>query len=198
MKISINPLLVEDRKMVEELNDQIKQAAAKYNKPGDKVEIHSNDHVFTVEDSSEMHKEYIERIFKKLDEMNTPIQDVKITKKRYEDPDGGEWVSEVEYREPWLMSNEELHAKFLDDLSNTYSSKNKDYGNSFEHSLHKHGLMAGVVRMEDKLNRLIALQDKFQLEGEVDEKLEDTMLDLANYAIMTAMFIVKNGRKSGE
>lgn len=65
----------------------------------------------------------------------------------------------------------------------TYIKKNHDYGNSFDQSLDKFGIVAAIVRMEDKMNRISSL---IQKEGKVkDESIEDTLLDLANYAIMT-------------
>lgn len=74
----------------------------------------------------------------------------------------------------------ELYANLL----KTYINKNKDYGNSFDQSIDEFGLIAGVVRMADKLNRLKTLINKPQ--REVDESLRDTALDLANYAAMFA------------
>lgn len=69
----------------------------------------------------------------------------------------------------------------------TYQRKNRDYGNSYEQSLDKHGLIAGVVRMEDKLNRINSLTKR---ERQVmDESMEDTLADLATYAVMTLVYI---------
>ena len=74
----------------------------------------------------------------------------------------------------------------------TYLMKNADYGDSFKESLDKHGLIAQLYGMSDKLNRLDSLKDKAGQVG--DEKLSDTALDLANYAIMTAMWIEDSRR----
>lgn len=80
--------------------------------------------------------------------------------------------------------------KFMDittNMAKTYAVKNHDYGNSFEQSLDKFGLLAAVVRMGDKMNRIESLSKK---EAEVkDESIKDTLLDLANYAIMTVMWL---------
>lgn len=80
--------------------------------------------------------------------------------------------------------------KFMDittNMAKTYAAKNHDYGNSFEQSLDKFGLLAAVVRMGDKMNRIESLSKK---EAEVkDESIKDTLLDLANYAIMTVMWL---------
>ena len=91
------------------------------------------------------------------------------------------------------MSNQQ-HEQICKDLHMTYLMKNADYGDSFKESLDKHGLIAAVVRMSDKLNRLDSLKDKAGQVG--DEKLSDTALDLANYAIMTAMWIEDSGRRT--
>lgn len=80
--------------------------------------------------------------------------------------------------------------QFMDitaNMAKTYAAKNHDYGNSFEQSLDKFGLVASIVRMGDKMNRIESLSKK---EAEVkDESIKDTLLDLANYAIMTVMWL---------
>lgn len=81
----------------------------------------------------------------------------------------------------------EVYEELMEAMHQTYISKNADYGNSFGVSLDKRGLVAALVRMEDKLNRLDQLKD-----GErnlVGESLMDTALDLANYALMTAVWL---------
>jgi hypothetical protein len=72
----------------------------------------------------------------------------------------------------------------------TYQAKNQDYGNSFEKTLDKFGLIASVIRLNDKMNRIESLS---RTEAKVvDESIEDTLLDLANYAIMTVIWLRKN------
>ena len=90
------------------------------------------------------------------------------------------------------MSNQQ-HEQICKDLHKTYLIKNADYGDSFKESLDEDGLIAAVVRMRDKVNRLKSLKDKV---GQVDESLSDTVLDLANYAIMTAMWIEDNAGRT--
>lgn len=93
------------------------------------------------------------------------------------------------------MSNQQ-HEQICKDLHMTYLIKNADYGDSFKKSLDEDGLIAAVVRMRDKVNRLKSLTDKV---GQVsDETLSDTALDLANYAIMTAMWLEDSGRRAGQ
>lgn len=75
-------------------------------------------------------------------------------------------------------------------LTKIYQAKNQDYGNSFEVSLYKFGLVASIIRLSDKMNRIECLsQTKAKVK---DESIEDTLLDLANYAIMTVIWLRKN------
>lgn len=79
-------------------------------------------------------------------------------------------------------------------MLNTYIAKNHDYGNSFDQSLDKFGLVAAVVRIGDKMNRIESLITK---EAKVkDESIKDTLLDMANYAIMTTMWMDKKSFSS--
>ena len=79
--------------------------------------------------------------------------------------------------------------KQYEELLTTFCKKNHDYGSSFEQSLDKHGLVAGVVRMEDKMNRLSTLVDSDTDAQIASESLVDTLLDLSNYAAMAACWL---------
>ena len=71
----------------------------------------------------------------------------------------------------------------VDKLLSIYIDKNHDYGDSFGDTFKKLGIISAVTRITDKTNRLISLSTK---EAKVnDESIEDTLMDLANYAIMT-------------
>lgn len=73
------------------------------------------------------------------------------------------------------------------ELQEIFIKKNTDYGNSFEESLEKHGLIAAIVRMEDKMSRLNTLSKQEALVS--DESLIDTLKDLSNYALMSAVWL---------
>lgn len=75
------------------------------------------------------------------------------------------------------------------ELTDIFKKKNADYGNSFEESLEKHGLIAAVVRMEDKMLRLTSLSKNDTEQLVSDESLIDTLKDLSNYALMTAVWL---------
>lgn len=90
------------------------------------------------------------------------------------------------------MDNLVDHAGICAELTNTYRKKNADYGNSFSRAVEKYGLVSALTRISDKFNRLESLI--LHKEQEVkDESIQDTLLDLANYCIMTVMEIRKNG-----
>lgn len=84
------------------------------------------------------------------------------------------------------------HAKVCDMLHETYVKKNHDYGDSFGKSVQKRGLVAAMVRMEDKWNRLDNLTLHSESMQVKDEAIADTLLDLANYCIMTYMELDKD------
>lgn len=90
-----------------------------------------------------------------------------------------------------MMDYNKVHTEIKD----IFIAKNHDYGNSFEKSLDKFGLVAGVVRIGDKYERLVKLTSFGDTKGEkavvarVDESLSDTLKDIANYCIMTAAWL---------
>ena len=77
------------------------------------------------------------------------------------------------------------HASVCKELNELYSRKNHDYGDSFHETFKKYGLIMSAVRLGDKFRRFETLVTH---EKEVsNESIRDTLIDLANYAIMTVM-----------
>lgn len=80
------------------------------------------------------------------------------------------------------MTKLQIHHEMCDQLHQTYATKNHDYGDSFAKT---RAIIpnAILVRLHDKLNRLTTL-----MTGEnamvLTESIDDTLLDLANYALM--------------
>ena len=77
------------------------------------------------------------------------------------------------------------HASLLGDLSHIYVDRNRKYGNSFSQNFLDFGMMYPVSRIGEKYNRLkgaIKNDDVYS-----DESLEDTLLDIANYSLLTIM-----------
>ena len=67
-----------------------------------------------------------------------------------------------------------------------WKGKNADYGSRFDDGVDRFGLVSAAVRICDKANRFASLADgkKANVKGEA---LRDTLMDLANYAVMTVM-----------
>ncbi len=76
------------------------------------------------------------------------------------------------------------HRLICKELNDLYCRKNADYGDSFGESFKKYGMAMPLIRLGDKLSRA----EKLVLKGDRqvdDESLRDTLIDLANYTIMT-------------
>jgi hypothetical protein len=71
-------------------------------------------------------------------------------------------------------------------MNRLYEAKNADYGDSFGESVREFGAVAGLVRISDKFNRLKTLL-RGNAQQVQSESVEDTLMDLANYAIMLRM-----------
>ena len=79
----------------------------------------------------------------------------------------------------------------LNEIRQLHNRKNADYGDSFDKTLNEFGLVASATRMSDKFNRFKSLiKNPAQVS---DEKIEDTLIDLASYAIMTIKWMRQNG-----
>lgn len=74
-------------------------------------------------------------------------------------------------------------------LTRLYIAKNKDYGDSFGRSIRKYGLVAALTRISDKFNRAENLIINRGEPNIKDESINDTLLDLAAYCIMTTIEI---------
>lgn len=82
----------------------------------------------------------------------------------------------------------ELHKRILEEMHNIYMRKNTDYGDSTHETYLKFGPNAYLVRMQDKLNRVHNLVKNGSGNTYVaDESIHDSLLDLANYAILMSM-----------
>lgn len=81
------------------------------------------------------------------------------------------------------MNKVEKHAQICKELNELYARKNADYGDSFGKSFDEYGLTMACIRLEDKLNRIKSLTK--QAAQVSDESIVDTLMDLANYSIMT-------------
>lgn len=84
------------------------------------------------------------------------------------------------------MKKYERHSEITKQLNEIYIAKNTDYGDAFGDTFKKLGIISAVTRIADKTNRLMSLSAKTEAERNVkDETIKDTLMDLANYALMT-------------
>lgn len=81
-------------------------------------------------------------------------------------------------------SNVQKHLELCNEIHNTYKSKNEKYGDSFNDTIKKYGIIAALTRMSDKFSRI---ENNIINNIDDNEKLEDNLLDLANYCLMTVM-----------
>lgn len=87
----------------------------------------------------------------------------------------------------------ERHAEICKTLTETYINKNHDYGDSFGETYQDLGIISAVTRMTDKMNRIKNTAKGRTLKAQ-DEKLEDSVLDLANYSIMLYIELMEDKR----
>jgi len=93
------------------------------------------------------------------------------------------------------MTKVDRHMDICKGLNKIYEQKNHDYGDSFHDTFVEEGMAMARIRLSDKLNRFKKLtrMSEDRSEGFLnvpmvkDESIRDTLLDLANYAIMTVM-----------
>lgn len=85
-------------------------------------------------------------------------------------------------------------------MNEIYRIKNRNYGDSFSKSVDEELMASPRIRLTDKLERFKKLSkgfDRYVRNGYVDankidyddESIEDTLLDMANYSLMTILEI---------
>lgn len=93
------------------------------------------------------------------------------------------------------MNKFEKHKQICEKLNKIYQAKNTDYGDSFSEMYKKLGIISAITRIGDKYHRIVNLCTKPESEIQVkDESIRDTLMDMANYCIMTVieMDIINN------
>lgn len=86
------------------------------------------------------------------------------------------------------MANKvERHKQICEQMNKLYEKKNHDYGDSFHLSFMEDGMAMPRIRLGDKFNRFKTLSRGEQMVN--GESIIDTLIDLANYSIMTIMEI---------
>lgn len=87
------------------------------------------------------------------------------------------------------------HKAICDELNALYERKNHDYGDSFHQTFVEEGMAMPRIRLGDKFSRFKTLSRFLETGVEKrkvsDESIRDTLMDLANYAIMTILEMEK-------
>lgn len=95
------------------------------------------------------------------------------------------------------MNDVQRFGRIQVELCDTFKSKNADYGNSFSQLYQEfgdNGIITAAVQISHKYHRFMNL-----IKGapaKVNESLRDTLLDLANYCILTVMELDKAKEKA--
>lgn len=80
----------------------------------------------------------------------------------------------------------ERHARICEEINKLYERKNHDYGDSFHQTFIEEGMAMARIRLGDKFSRFKTLSRSGKQKVN-DESIRDTLIDLANYAIMTVL-----------
>ncbi len=88
------------------------------------------------------------------------------------------------------MNKIDIHRELCNQIHATYKQKNQAYGDSFGRSFQDYGITSAAVRISDKFNRFVNLSKNTDVDTG-DEPIIDTLLDLANYCLMTVIELEK-------
>jgi hypothetical protein len=78
--------------------------------------------------------------------------------------------------------------KIAQECVELYAKKNADYGNAFDANIDKFGEVVATIRIGDKYSRLEQLTKPNSKANVEDESIDDTLIDLACYAIMALSY----------
>lgn len=136
-------------------------------------------------------KEMIERTKNFLDFVHGRENGQCTCKCQNENIDASKTPTKEEYVAPKCEAVEKLKSSvpgyfdgIVDELKDLHARKNSDYGNAAHESYKEFGLISYVIRLNDKMKRLKSLTKPGVEQKVTDEKIEDTLMDLAAYAIM--------------
>ena len=87
-----------------------------------------------------------------------------------------------------MFNYKEEHKKLCDLMHETYIKKNSDYGNSFSDLYDEYGSIISEIHIREKFNRFKQLRTN---ESQVGESIEDTLMDMANYCLLTLLEMKK-------
>ncbi len=86
----------------------------------------------------------------------------------------------------------ETFASIVKEMTELYAKKNHDYGNAFGEIINEVGTPYGVGKLKEKLKRIETL---IKSEAKVNESIEDSLIDLACYSVMTLSYLKRKKNK---
>lgn len=89
------------------------------------------------------------------------------------------------------MDKLKAHENLCTEIHELYVNKNHDYGDSFGKTYANLGIISAATRISDKYNRFIELA-KGNKPLVSTETIRDTLIDMANYALMTIIELDNN------
>ena len=87
-----------------------------------------------------------------------------------------------------MFNYQEEHKKLCDLMHEIYIKKNSDYGNSFSDLYDEYGSIISEIHIREKFDRFKQLRTN---ESQVGESIEDTLIDMANYCLLTLLEMKK-------
>ena len=89
------------------------------------------------------------------------------------------------------MDKTKTHENLCKEIHELYVKKNHDYGDSFGKTYASLGIISAATRISDKYNRFVELA-KGNKPLVSTETIRDTLIDMANYALMTIIELDNN------
>lgn len=77
------------------------------------------------------------------------------------------------------------YVRLQSEARDLFERKNADYGDCFRED----GMLGVMIRLKDKLNRVINIARKEGEHNVADEAVRDSLIDMANYAVMAVMLL---------
>ena len=101
-------------------------------------------------------------------------------------------MSPFDYSGPKFTDDELRFRDITEKMRETFLKKNHDYGNSFHETWEEFGdkgIITSLAQISHKYHRLMNIG--LGTKPLVDESIDDTLLDMANYCILTIMELEK-------
>lgn len=102
------------------------------------------------------------------------------------------FMSPFDYSGPKFTDDELRFMDITEKMRETFLKKNHDYGNSFHETWDEFGdkgIITALTQISHKYHRLMNIG--LGTKPLVDESIDDTLLDMANYCILTIMELEK-------